>query len=176
MRKQLCIKLLLVNLRIISNNKKKYTFHIPSHLKSKSKEFLSSHNRDGSKFNLEILSNGKYSVKDPQSYSHISNRRLKHGLKEKLNPPSGRIVNPRHAMRAHRGRYDKDSYSLDNRSGSLPDISRDSTNAVSKNNSRSQLSKMHKIVSRQFISNKELNLNNRSGDESSYGKSTRNSY
>lgn len=156
-----------------SKNKKKYSFHIPAHLKSKSKEFLSQ-NRDGSKYNLEVLSNGKYSVKENQSYSNITKRRLINSLKGKLSPPSGRVQNPRHEGKGSNEREAKRK-SSNGRSDSLPDISRESTHPVSKNPSRSQLSKMHKIVNKHFESNKDLNIN-KSYEESSYGRSTRNSY
>jgi hypothetical protein len=46
-----------------TKHKRKYNFHIPAHLRSKGKDFLSN-NIDGSKYNLEVLSNGKYSVKE----------------------------------------------------------------------------------------------------------------
>ena len=168
------------NRNILSKrSRKKYNFHIPAHLKSKSKEFLSSHNIDGSKYNLEILSNGKYSVNENQSYSKMTKRRFPYGMNPKLSPPNGRIMNPRHALEAQKERFRQDNYNFDNRSGSLPDISRDSresTNDVSKSNSKSRLSKMYKIVNKQFRSKKNMNRHHKSGDESSYGKSTRNSY
>lgn len=143
-----------------NHSRKKYSFHIPAHLKSKSKEFLA--NIDGSKFNLEVLSKGKYSVKEGESYANITKRRLLHSLKGKLSPPNGRVVNPRHATKINKARYMKDNSSLHNRSDSLPDISRESTHAISKNNSRSQLSKMSKITNKKFGSNKDLRPNNKS--------------
>lgn len=113
------------------HKKKKYSFHIPAHLKSKSKEFLTQ-NRDGSKYNLEILSNGKYSVKENKSYSNITKRRILHSLKGKLSPPSGRVMNPRHAAKVNKARYMHENGSVNNRSESLPDISKESTHPVSK--------------------------------------------
>jgi len=140
-----------INNSMHKRSKKKYSFHIPAHLRSKSKEFLASQNRDGSKYNLEVLSQGKYSIQQNQSYSDITKRRMTHGIKQKLSP-SGRIrsINqipkPRH----------RDGSGFDDRSGSLPDISRESTNAISHNNSRTRLKKMYKIVNQHFGSNREL--------------------
>jgi len=110
-------------------SKKKYSFHIPAHLKSKSKEFLAPQYRDGCKYNLEVLSNGKYSVKETQSYSSITKKRLLQSLKGKLSPPTGRVMNPRH-KRTNKERYIK-NYNLANRSDQsdsshmLPNISKE---------------------------------------------------
>jgi hypothetical protein len=107
-------------------------------------------------------------------YSNITKRKILQSLKGKLSPPSGHVINPRHAIKANKSRYmkehDSDVYN------SLPGISRDGSHAVSKTKSRSELSKMQKLVTKHFGSNKDLNINNKSDDVSSYGKSTRNAY
>ena len=112
-------------------NKKKFSFHIPAHLKSKSKEFLGAQNRDGIKYNLEILSKGKYSMNENQSYSNITKRRLLQSLKGKLSPPVGRVINPRHAQKANKARYMKE-INGNSRSESLPSISKIKSNNIPK--------------------------------------------
>lgn len=131
-----------------NRSKKKYSFHIPAHLKSKSKEFLAPQNIDGSKFNIEVLSHGKYGVKENQSYSNITKRRLLQNLKGKLSPSSNRIVNPRHATKANKERYIHDhNTSIHNRSDSLPNISREAGKAVSKASSKHNLSRINNLMS-----------------------------
>lgn len=154
---------------------KKYNFHIPAHLKSKSKEFLSQ-NRDGSKYNLEVLSQGKYSIKQNQSYSNITKRRMTTNLHEKFSPGSRRLENIKH----HKRNKNKENPNFEERSGSLPNITRSSTKAISHshNNSQSRLSKMYKMVNTHLGENSKRRhrRDHNSGDDTSYGKSTRNTY
>lgn len=156
---------------IRKQNKNKYNFHIPAHLRSKSKEFLAPQNRDGWKYNLEVLSNGKYSVKENQSYTNITKRRLLQNLKGKLSPPSSRVINPRHINKA---KYINKKHNLNYRSDSLSGISKDTTQAISKNPSKNQLSRISKLEHKSFGSNRDLHFN-KSLDEASYGRSSINS-
>ena len=156
-------------------NKKKFSFHIPAHLKSKSKEFLGAQNRDGLKYNLEILSKGKYSMNENQSYSNITKRRLLQNLKGKLSPPIGRVINPRHAQKANKARYMKE-IGANNRSESLPSISKDRPNPkqIPKNPSDHSLSGSNKSTEKKMNSNRDLDF--KMFDEHPYGKSNQSSF
>jgi len=159
---------------IRKQNKDKYTFHIPAHMKSRSKEFMAPQNRDGCKYNLEVLSKGKYKIKDTDNYKKLTKRRLLHSLQEKLSPPRSKILNPRHASNASKLKYIKENHSLNYRSDSLSGLSKKSTQAISKHPSKSKLSRIQKLDNN-FGSNRDMHMNN-SLDEASYGRSSMNSY
>jgi hypothetical protein len=63
---------------------------------------------------------------------------------------------------------------LNNRSDSLSGISKDTTQAISKNPSKNQLSRISKLEHKSFGSNRDLHFN-KSLDEASYGRSSINS-
>lgn len=120
---------------------------------------------------MEVLSNGKYKVKENQSYSNITKRRLLHSLRDKLSPQNNRIVNPRHSKKSNKDRYMKE-HSGHKRSGSLPTISNDSTGKVFKTDSHPRLRKLSKFSNQHFGSNHDLS-SNKSYGEQPYGKANR---